>query len=70
MTIQIKYNGKSVINYLEEEDFTTLFSLTENDSCDTFKSKEDSSIKLLFVKTVNDEKYIKNIHNSLSMEDK
>ena len=28
----------------------TLFFLTENDTCDTFKSKDDSSIKLLFCK--------------------
>ena len=46
----MKYNGKSVIDYLKEEDFMTLFSLTENDTCDTFKSKDDNSIKLLFVK--------------------
>ena len=47
---QIKYYGKSVIDYLKEEYFTTLFFLTENDSCDTFESKDDSSIKLLFAK--------------------
>lgn len=50
LIIQIKYNGKSVIDYLEEEDFMTLFFLTENNSCDTFESKEDSSIKLPFAK--------------------
>ena len=50
LMIQIKYNGKSVINYLKEEDFMTLFSLTENDTCNTFKSEDDSSIKLLFAK--------------------
>ena len=64
--IQIKYNGKSVIDYLKEECFVTLFSLTENDTCDTFKSKDDSSIKLLFAKE--NCKWIKihkNIHNSL-----
>lgn len=48
--IQIKYNSKSVVDYIKEEDYTALFSLTENDTCDTFKSKDDSSIKLLFVK--------------------
>ena len=50
LTIQIKYNDKSTINYLKEEDFTTLFFLTQNDSYDTFESKDDSSIKLLFAK--------------------
>ena len=50
LIIQIKYNGKSAIDYLKEEDFTTLFFLTENDSCDTFESKDDSLIKLLFAK--------------------
>ena len=50
LTIQIKYNGKSVINYQKEEDSTTLFSFTENDTCDTFKPKDNSSIKLLFAK--------------------
>ena len=50
LTIQIKYNGKSTIDYLEEDDFTTLFFSTHNDSCNTFESKDDSSIKLLFAK--------------------
>lgn len=41
-----------------------LFSLTENDSCDTFKSKDDSSIKLLFGKeNCKWWKIHKNIHN-------
>jgi len=38
------------MNYLGGEDFTTLFFLTQNDSCDTFESKDDSLIKLLFAK--------------------
>ena len=50
LMIQIKYNGKSVIDYLKEEFFVTLFFLIEKDTCDTFKSKDDSSIKLLFAK--------------------
>ena len=50
LTIQIKYNGKSTIDYSKEEDFTTLFFLTQNDSYDTFESKYDNSIKLLFAK--------------------
>ena len=58
--IQIKYNSKSVIDYLKEEDFMTLFSLNENDTCDTFKLEDENLIKLLFQRrTVNDEKYIK-----------
>ena len=48
--IQIKYNGKSVIDYIKEEEFTTLFSLIENDTCDTSESKDDSLIKLLLCK--------------------
>ena len=48
LMIQIKYNGKSEIDCLKEECFVILFFLTENDTCDTFKSKDDSSIKLLF----------------------
>lgn len=35
--IQIKYNGKSVIDYLKEEYFVILLFLTENDTCETFK---------------------------------
>ena len=50
---QIKHTRKSVIDYLKEEDFTTLFFLTEKNSCDTFKSKDDSLIKLLFAKLIN-----------------
>jgi len=46
LLIQIKYNGKNVIDYQQEEDFY----LTENDACDTFKSTYNSSIKLLFAK--------------------
>ena len=69
LMIQIKYNSKSVIDYLKEEDFTTLFSLTENDTYDTFKSKDNSLIKLLFAKeNCKWWKIHKNIHNSLSME--
>ena len=46
-----------------------LFSLTENDTCDTFKSKDDSLIKLLFVKeNCKWWKIHKNIHNYLSMD--
>ncbi len=42
------------------------FSLMENDTCDTFKSKDDSSIKLLFAKeNCKWRKIHKNIHNSL-----
>ena len=48
--IQIKYNGKSAINYLKEEFFMALFFLTENNTCNTFKSKDDNSIKLLLNK--------------------
>jgi len=50
LMIQIKYNGKKVIDYVKEECFVTLFFSTENDTFDTFKSKDDSSIKLLFAK--------------------
>jgi len=50
LMIQIKYNGKSVIDCLKEEFFVILFFLNKNDTCDTFKSKYDNSIKLLFTK--------------------
>lgn len=50
LLIQIKYNGKSVIDCQKEEDFMALFSLTKNDTCNTFKSKDNSSTKLLFAK--------------------
>ena len=48
LTIQIKYMTKSTINHLEEEDFTTLFFLTQNDSYDTFCIKTVVWFKLLF----------------------
>ena len=43
--IQVKYNGKSVINYLKEECLVTLFFLIENDTCDTFNQRREETNK-------------------------